>query len=340
MPLLWKKAKTTRMSRMVADLQSPKRGGSLVVETGFPTSLIDLFVKNRDRLRKPSIKKRKNKNKNDNVLVDDDDDSTNDTNRVVDRAPAVVPDEVEIPSGVVLDATMPEKTARVGVEILAAMVGVLAVAFLALSTKKLAVVVTLSAFALLLVELVIGRRRKSGGDHESESDEDEEFIAARLPAIRFGDEGVLTSSKTRNEGQDQVPGLILEKSKSKSKRAKIRRKIIKNFVPKKLRTANKKRKKANMEANAVEEESPELLGEEADESVEMSVEDDDDGEEDEEQDRDQEFWTLLTILGVVLLGLCWGRVFSLVLTIAWCVGIKLIGFIRRVWEAFRKVSSE
>ncbi|KAK3432591.1 hypothetical protein EUGRSUZ_D00100 [Eucalyptus grandis] len=58
MPLPWKKSRVTRISRLVADLQSsPRRGGSLVVETGFPTSLIDLFVKNRDRLRKPSRRK-------------------------------------------------------------------------------------------------------------------------------------------------------------------------------------------------------------------------------------------------------------------------------------------
>jgi hypothetical protein len=63
MPTLpWKKNRRgtgtgTRISRIVADLQSPpKRGGSLVVETGFPTSLIDLFVKNRDRWRKKSSK--------------------------------------------------------------------------------------------------------------------------------------------------------------------------------------------------------------------------------------------------------------------------------------------
>ncbi|KAL3729713.1 hypothetical protein ACJRO7_026795 [Eucalyptus globulus] len=58
MPLPWKKSRVTRISRLVADLQSsPRRGGSLVVETDFPTSLIDLFVKNRDRLRKPSRRK-------------------------------------------------------------------------------------------------------------------------------------------------------------------------------------------------------------------------------------------------------------------------------------------
>ncbi|KDP23865.1 hypothetical protein JCGZ_27134 [Jatropha curcas] len=58
MPLPWKKAKVSRISRLVADLQQPKSGKSLVVETGFPTSLVDLFVKNRDRLKKPSKKKK------------------------------------------------------------------------------------------------------------------------------------------------------------------------------------------------------------------------------------------------------------------------------------------
>nr|XP_023886245.1 uncharacterized protein LOC111998380 [Quercus suber]POE68650.1 hypothetical protein CFP56_69784 [Quercus suber] len=60
MPLPWKKQKGSRISRIVADLQSsPKRGGSLVVQTGFPTSLIDLFVQNRDRLNKNKKKKKK-----------------------------------------------------------------------------------------------------------------------------------------------------------------------------------------------------------------------------------------------------------------------------------------
>ncbi|KAA8519322.1 hypothetical protein F0562_013578 [Nyssa sinensis] len=58
MPLPWKKAKFTRVSQFVADhLHSQKRGGSLVVQTGFPTSLIDLFVKNRDRLKKAPKRK-------------------------------------------------------------------------------------------------------------------------------------------------------------------------------------------------------------------------------------------------------------------------------------------
>ncbi|KAI9122509.1 hypothetical protein K1719_006349 [Acacia pycnantha] len=59
MPFPWKKKKVPRISNFVADLQSPpKRGSSLVVQTGFPTSLIDLFVKNRSRFKKPKPMKR------------------------------------------------------------------------------------------------------------------------------------------------------------------------------------------------------------------------------------------------------------------------------------------
>ncbi|KAI4343107.1 hypothetical protein MLD38_027644 [Melastoma candidum] len=66
MPFLWKKeSRVARISqRFVADLQSPrKHGGSLVVETGFPTSLVDLVVKNKNRLRKSSGKRKQDKDR-------------------------------------------------------------------------------------------------------------------------------------------------------------------------------------------------------------------------------------------------------------------------------------
>ncbi|XP_042448273.1 uncharacterized protein LOC122033333 [Zingiber officinale] len=46
------------VSRLLAGLRPPEQGGSLVVQTGFPTSLADLVVKNRDRLKKPSRRKK------------------------------------------------------------------------------------------------------------------------------------------------------------------------------------------------------------------------------------------------------------------------------------------
>ncbi|KAI9102177.1 hypothetical protein K1719_023687 [Acacia pycnantha] len=56
MPLPWKKNKITRISQIVADLQTPKHGSFLVVETNFPTSLIDTIVKNQSRFQKRNSK--------------------------------------------------------------------------------------------------------------------------------------------------------------------------------------------------------------------------------------------------------------------------------------------
>ncbi|KAI4299732.1 hypothetical protein L6164_033163 [Bauhinia variegata] len=58
MPFPWKKNRVKSISQIITGLPSPKHGGSLVVETGFPTSLVDLFVKNKVRFRKPKTKKR------------------------------------------------------------------------------------------------------------------------------------------------------------------------------------------------------------------------------------------------------------------------------------------
>ncbi|CAL0324493.1 unnamed protein product [Lupinus luteus] len=58
MPLPWKKNKVTPLSQTVADLQPPKKhASSFALEPGFPTSIVDLFVKNRTRFRKHKTKK-------------------------------------------------------------------------------------------------------------------------------------------------------------------------------------------------------------------------------------------------------------------------------------------
>lgn len=58
MPLLWtNKNRVTRVFQIVADLHSSKRASSFTVQTGFPTSLIDLLIKNRTRFTKPNSSK-------------------------------------------------------------------------------------------------------------------------------------------------------------------------------------------------------------------------------------------------------------------------------------------
>ncbi|KAM1761981.1 hypothetical protein TB1_004582 [Malus domestica] len=171
MPLPWKKTRATRISQFVADLQSPKRGGSLFVQTGFPASLIDLFVKNRDHLKKPS-KKHKNKSKKKGNRVDDRiapncdlgssdlpvlvKPSSPDSSNVENLKPTEADHGVE--------ATDFENRAENCVVgggecvggiwgvILMTVMKIIVVVVLALSTKKLVVGITLSAFLLLLLE--------------------------------------------------------------------------------------------------------------------------------------------------------------------------------------------
>ncbi|WCJ24342.1 ethylene-responsive nuclear protein / ethylene-regulated nuclear protein (ERT2) [Euphorbia peplus] len=64
MPSPWKKAAgLSRITRFMADLHPTKPCTSMVVQTGFPTSLVDLFVKNSCRLKKPTKKNKKKKKK-------------------------------------------------------------------------------------------------------------------------------------------------------------------------------------------------------------------------------------------------------------------------------------
>ncbi|XP_010529356.1 PREDICTED: uncharacterized protein LOC104806249 [Tarenaya hassleriana] len=157
MPLPWKKAKSGRISRLVSDLQqSSKHGGSLVVETGFPTSLIDLFVKNRDRLKKHSSKRRQSSTVNPPPSP-----PPPLTRRSSFPPPAPLPPPVEretVASSEIEERISTENTPiGDGACVVMVVVKVFVVAVIALSTKKLTVGITLSAFALLLLEFAAAR---------------------------------------------------------------------------------------------------------------------------------------------------------------------------------------
>ncbi|KAG8049342.1 hypothetical protein GUJ93_ZPchr0009g1974 [Zizania palustris] len=53
MPSPLKRSIAGRLGRLLASLRSPAHAGPLPVQTGFPTSLADLVVRNHDRLKKP-----------------------------------------------------------------------------------------------------------------------------------------------------------------------------------------------------------------------------------------------------------------------------------------------
>ncbi|KAL2494341.1 uncharacterized protein Fot_38098 [Forsythia ovata] len=183
MPFPWKEVRSTRISRLVNNhLQnSQKRRGdsSLVVETGFPTSLIDLFIKNREKLKNASKKKRA---RHTAIALDDSNDpvisgslSTSCPSSL--RSPALYrsPSPLPLPLPprsrnldeiVVVDADNGDFGGRGdergsgvkwGVETIRVFVAVVKICLavvLAMGTEKLTMGITMSAFFLFLLEYV------------------------------------------------------------------------------------------------------------------------------------------------------------------------------------------
>ncbi|KAJ0239379.1 Ethylene-regulated transcript 2 [Hirschfeldia incana] len=312
MPLPWKKSKSGRISKFVTDLQqSPKHGGSLVVETGFPTSLIHLFFKNRDRLKKSSSKRNSNR-----AQAPTAPSLSLPTPR--QRVPSLppphsLPPQKHDPASVTEDHHLPAskiEDVSVGGDggltsdegncdgggggccvLMVVAIKVFVVAVLALSTKKLAVGITISAFALLFLEFAVPRvltllnfcpnaqvrldsliRKHIGKNLESSSPPPPSSERTRNN-VSF--EIIETFQEPRDCIEEETPEPSEKKepveaeeerevltirdvvfTKEKSKSAKLKSKIVKKIVPKKLRSYKKKKKLKKMkekeEAEGVE----------------------------------------------------------------------------------------
>ncbi|KAJ0247129.1 hypothetical protein HA466_0165820 [Hirschfeldia incana] len=286
MHLPWKKSKSGRISRFVSDLQqSPKRGGSLVVETGFPTSLIDLFVKNRDRLKKSSSK-RKNNNRaqtqaaptRPRVLLSPPLPQKLVPASVKEDLKASKVDETLVDGGG--DGLTSETTHDDGDSnnndgvnggdrgggccvLTVVVVKVFVVAVLALSTKKLAVGITISAFALLFLELAVARvftllslcpdAEKLIGKKKREEKVEGSSSSSSIQERKNNNVSfeIIESFQDSIDCIQEVPEPVAEERevvliKAKSKSAKLKSKIVKKIVPKKLRSSYEKKKKLKM----------------------------------------------------------------------------------------------
>lgn len=150
MPLQLKKPKFNRISRFLVDLQSRKTGGSLPVQTGFPTSLVDVFVESRNRLRKNSNKKQKQKPSKVSDLK-------------VPMSSSLVVNSICLDDGKMVDGNTGlfevdhlEKGLGDSVlsDILLLVPAVFVMAALTLGTKKVAIGITFSAFTLHFIAYV------------------------------------------------------------------------------------------------------------------------------------------------------------------------------------------
>ncbi|KAL6502148.1 hypothetical protein OROHE_024741 [Orobanche hederae] len=177
MPLPWKKVKSTRISQMVNDhfhkSQKRRDGSSLVVETGFPTSLVDLFIKNREKLKNPSNKKRHNpptkpvRDVNDSLITGPNT-SFHSISPLIAvsplQSPSLSPSRLPLPSegasGTLVAGSSNglderECGARACADantVLLVVLKMFVVVVLALGTKRLTVGITLSAFLLFFLE--------------------------------------------------------------------------------------------------------------------------------------------------------------------------------------------
>ncbi|CAH8355209.1 unnamed protein product [Eruca vesicaria subsp. sativa] len=362
MPLPWKKSKSGRISKFVSDLQqSPKHGGSLVVETGFPTSLIDLFVKNRDRLKKSSSK-RNNKaptQTRPRVLSPHLPQKLDLASVTEDLAESNKIDEslVGITSENKHDGDNNNNECGNGGDrgggccvLMVVVVKVFLVAVLALSTKKLAVGITISAFALLFLELavarvftpdtrvwfhslfgkLIGKKKREEKVEESSTSSMQEGkdnkVSFEIVETFQGSRDCVEEVQVSPEERD----VVLTKEKSKS--AKLKSKIVK-----KLRSYKKKKKKLKMKEKEVEVELVQDDDESMTEVSSLYSEDriesrDETGSnpallescEEEESGSKGDLTKVIVLLVIALAGLLSGKVISIVLTLSWCLTLRLV----------------
>lgn len=191
MPLPWKKEKPKKsmnrsLSRFINEIRASKRGESLVVETGFPTSLIDLIVKNRNRFNASTKKHRdsqtpqscentprqpnthphphphlaplilnsintllsESESNDDSVLRETADKNFSEDDCVVNKLELrEIGIQVQDQDSEVEVSVRKDRIFMVAVKLLVVLI-------LALSTKKFAISITLSAFVLLFLEIL------------------------------------------------------------------------------------------------------------------------------------------------------------------------------------------
>ncbi|XP_072986173.1 uncharacterized protein [Typha latifolia] len=157
MPTPWKKATAgsgAGLTRFVSGLRSDG-AGSLVVQTGFPTSLADIVVKNRARLKKPSRTKKKSAS---SPTIPDGGPAAPVRSPSVGGDALVAASEGDGANGGFIVPNLSDKkdkgdNFRLKFEFIL-LAKVFALVLLAIGRKKLVVGITLSAFALLLLDCV------------------------------------------------------------------------------------------------------------------------------------------------------------------------------------------
>ncbi|KAG6419396.1 hypothetical protein SASPL_121616 [Salvia splendens] len=352
MPFPWKKVKSARISRLVNDhlhiSQKRRDGSSLVVETGFPTSLIDLFIKNREKLKKPSKKKR--------GVYDP----------AIEGSPIYCPPPPPSPVGspppqrvspippppIEIRAAAEVVEERGGAEsggearerdvngVLLMIFRIFTVVVLGFSTKRLALGITISAALLLLLEYAGKRRRRLSTAAPPIARIDSRLLIQEIQVLNSPEiqpEKEITEGKPEFQEIEAVEMAMKVEEElplsKKSRKAKITSKIRKIvLIPKKFRGA----KKDHRDGIAEESDNGSIASSVSDQreedvrtSICSAIEETEAKMDEEEEKGEDKVDTVaarryMVLCLIVLAGLIGGRPFALVLTLLWLLVLKVM----------------
>ncbi|KAL4271267.1 hypothetical protein GQ457_13G019080 [Hibiscus cannabinus] len=323
----WKKAKETLFSRLLADLHRPtKRGRTLVVETGFPTSLVDLIVKNRDRLRKPSKRKSTSQIQ------------TPSTTHLPSSPPRPFPvppcDEKARCPRVDVGKSMMVQSVCAGRGRIAfrAVFKVVVVAALAVSTRQLTLWIMMAAFLLLLLEFVgasvfgfllpesftvLLGFKKWDWEQTTLLPDSVELIDSEDDCVQ--EIQIVESGEMQIQAEEKETEGKMERSRS----GRIKRHLIKKLVPKKLRHGKKKNEYQCAAADIHKMEELELEEETQEEKTPRA--DQVPWEESGSSGHRLSTSVIVVVLAGLLVG---GRGAALLITLVWCLMLTYIGRFR------------
>ncbi|KAJ0546399.1 hypothetical protein HanIR_Chr08g0360511 [Helianthus annuus] len=286
----WSKTRRNRFSKFVADhFQLPKRRRSMVVETGFPTSLIDLYVRHRGTFGKSSDKKQKGID-SPNYLSSGSLSSSSSSD--LDYRPSVAASDKYSKTEAELSVGMRKLN-----PVLVVVLKVLFMMVLVFGTKTFTIAITL--FASLLLFLESRSKRFLGRPVCSQVLEIEEQVELRQKEL------------------DEVTSEVLIETRGKSSRRAMMKSRIKKLVPKKLRI---RKPSIDSKQEICCEFKEEETGRRSSSSILSSETECDDGKSGTNVQRNSD---CLVLFLIVLVGLLEGRVFALVIALSWCLLLKL-----------------
>ncbi|KAL5209187.1 hypothetical protein ABZP36_004810 [Zizania latifolia] len=263
MPSPLKERPNGRLGRLLAALR-PARAGPFPVQTGFPTSLADLVVKNHGRLKKPSVSAaaspRRKKRGGEAAPSPSPSPSPSPTPSPPPPAATTVPPSAQprsdLPPVEAVCRRHPKgRDSGLGLGFLA-LVGVVSLALLVIWSKKVVAVVTVASFSLFLLESLrssaLSRRPRPAVDGRSYVSPirfrevepvSEPRQASSSDSSRRSEVSTISIEERSEVGDDSIVAIIEERNEvgddSSNLKAKTKKRSWRKLIPRKLQKGRK-----------------------------------------------------------------------------------------------------